>query len=416
MNYIKNYSITFNASSLEFQSTPSVGRATNGSTFEPPLFHDFNPRPPWGGRRFTTLAKTWDLSFQSTPSVGRATIDCDDGAVWLKNFNPRPPWGGRLRTCPLLPCPRATFQSTPSVGRATIALTGSIQTRKYISIHALRGEGDLPKTRTSAPTIPFQSTPSVGRATLSPCKIPCRTSISIHALRGEGDARRSYHGNDNYNFNPRPPWGGRLLGFFMRTRLKIFQSTPSVGRATKRKQPNQSSTDISIHALRGEGDCPDWQHTDPQIYFNPRPPWGGRQDSSSGSELNIFISIHALRGEGDAKAEAHSVEVPVFQSTPSVGRATFAVFNLCHFGGYFNPRPPWGGRPYFTELIDESSSFQSTPSVGRATKEKARIASAINRISIHALRGEGDRTRYITDTVIENFNPRPPWGGRLLQS
>ena len=112
------------------------------------------------------------------------------------------------------------------------------------------------------------------------------------------------------------------------------------------------------------------------------------------------------------------------------------MFNLCHFGGYFNPRPPWGGRPirptpqdhmpcyfnprppwggrpYFTELIDESSSFQSTPSVGRATKEKARIASAINRISIHALRGEGDRTRYITDTVIENFNPRPPWGGRL---
>ena len=276
MNYIKNYSITFNASSLEFQSTPSVGRATNGSTFEPPLFHDFNPRPPWGGRRFTTLAKTWDLSFQSTPSVGRATI----------------------------------------------ALTGSIQTRKYISIHALRGEGDLPKTRTSAPTIPFQSTPSVGRATLSPCKIPCRTSISIHALRGEGDARRSYHGNDNYNFNPRPPWGGRLLGFFMRTRLKIFQSTPSVGRATqnkiiasftrpkfqstpsvgratKRKQPNQSSTDISIHALRGEGDCPDWQHTDPQIYFNPRPPWGGRHSR--------FCGV---------------VRYPIFQSTPSVGRAT----------------------------------------------------------------------------------------------
>ena len=230
MNYIKNYSITFNASSLEFQSTPSVGRATNGSTFEPPLFHDFNPRPPWGGRRFTTLAKTWDLSFQSTPSVGRAT--------------------------------------------------------------------------------------------LSPCKIPCRTSISIHALRGEGDARRSYHGNDNYNFNPRPPWGGRLLGFFMRTRLKIFQSTPSVGRATqnkiiasftrpkfqstpsvgratKRKQPNQSSTDISIHALRGEGDCPDWQHTDPQIYFNPRPPWGGRHSR--------FCGV---------------VRYPIFQSTPSVGRAT----------------------------------------------------------------------------------------------
>ena len=187
MNYIKNYSITFNASSLEFQSTPSVGRATNGSTFEPPLFHDFNPRPPWGGRRFTTLAKTWDLSFQSTPSVGRATIDCDDGAVWLKNFNPRPPWGGRLRTCPLLPCPRATFQSTPSVGRAT-ALTGSIQTRKYISIHALRGEGDTP------------------------------ASAALSVIR---------------YFNPRPPWGGRhrLVNFIAKS-VK-FQSTPSVGRATR---------------------------------------------------------------------------------------------------------------------------------------------------------------------------------------
>ena len=156
----------------------------------------------------------------------------------------------------------------------------------------------------------------------------------------------------------------KIIASFTRPK---FQSTPSVGRATKRKQPNQSSTDISIHALRGEGDCPDWQHTDPQIYFNPRPPWGGRH------RLVNFI--------------AKSVK---FQSTPSVGRATFAVFNLCHFGGYFNPRPPWGGRPirptpqdhmpcyfnprppwggrpYFTELIDESSSFQSTPSVGRAT-------------------------------------------------
>ena len=390
MNYIKNYSITFNASSLEFQSTPSVGRATNGSTFEPPLFHDFNPRPPWGGRRFTTLAKTWDLSFQSTPSVGRATIDCDDGAVWLKNFNPRPPWGGRLRTCPLLPCPRATFQSTPSVGRATIALTGSIQTRKYISIHALRGEGDLPKTRTSAPTIPFQSTPSVGRATLSPCKIPCRTSISIHALRGEGDARRSYHGNDNYNFNPRPPWGGRR-----RTRLlqvlqdqnfnprppwggrpakttqdsakKSFQSTPSVGRATGVYQYPAVLTDISIHALRGEGDL-----SDP-------------------ASLNaIIISIHALRGEGD-----HS-------------RPRF-FFRLW----YFNPRPPWGGRRWLSECTECEVTISIHALRGEGDDKYNNKVTKKNIISIHALRGEGDAGRAAKHAEIFYFNPRPPWGGRL---
>ena len=50
MNYIKNYSITFNASSLEFQSTPSVGRATAAIVFDSSI-----------------------QAFQSTPSVGRAT-------------------------------------------------------------------------------------------------------------------------------------------------------------------------------------------------------------------------------------------------------------------------------------------------------------------------------------------------------
>ena len=192
-----------------------------------------------------------------------------------------------------------------------------------ISIHALRGEGDnRPDRQHTNAQVYFNPRPPWGGRPTKNTNERANNTISIHALRGEGDARRSYHGNDNYNFNPRPPWGGRLLGFFMRTRLKIFQSTPSVGRATqnkiiasftrpkfqstpsvgratKRKQPNQSSTDISIHALRGEGDCPDWQHTDPQIYFNPRPPWGGRHSR--------FCGV---------------VRYPIFQSTPSVGRAT----------------------------------------------------------------------------------------------
>ena len=219
-------------------------------------FH-FNPRPPWGGRRRTRLLQV----------------------LQDQNFNPRPPWGGRPKENSLTKAAQ-TFQSTPSVGRAT-ALTGSIQTRKYISIHALRGEGDTP------------------------------ASAALSVIR---------------YFNPRPPWGGRhrLVNFIAKS-VK-FQSTPSVGRAT-----------FAVFNLCHFGG-----------YFNPRPPWGGR---------------------------------PI-RPTPQD-----------HMPCYFNPRPPWGGRPYFTELIDESSSFQSPPSVGRATKEKARIASAINRISIHALRGEGDRTR-----------------------
>ena len=56
----------------------------------------------------------------------------------------------------------------------------------------------------------FQSTPSVGRATFKPDKVYDFIYISIHALRGEGDddTQSFYHYNS------------------------IFQSTPSVGRAT----------------------------------------------------------------------------------------------------------------------------------------------------------------------------------------
>ena len=58
---------------------------------------------------------------------------------------------------------------------------------------------------------------------------------------------------------------------------------------------------ISIHALRGEGDV-------------------------SGSVLDVYggISIHALRGEGDGEAVQKTADDKIFQSTPSVGRATAA--------------------------------------------------------------------------------------------
>ena len=59
-----------------------------------------------------------------------------------------------------------------------------------------------------------------------------------------------------------------------------FQSTPSVGRATGLYEHKQ-------HRNR---------------YFNPRPPWGGRQEPDSIPREAYNISIHALRGEGDYRA------------------------------------------------------------------------------------------------------------------
>ena len=36
-------------------------------------------------------------------------------------------------------------------------------------------------------------------------------------------------------------------------------------------------------------------------------------------------------------------------------------------------------------------------------------------ISIHALRGEGDTSKYASYGIQRDFYPRPPWGGRLVE-
>ena len=45
-----------------------------------------------------------------------------------------------------------------------------------------------------------------------------------------------------------------------------------------------------------------------------------------GMENTVVISIHALRGEGDNACKVLFVGVMLFQSTPSVGRATAKIY------------------------------------------------------------------------------------------
>jgi len=58
-----------------------------------------------------------------------------------------------------------------------------------------------------------------------------------------------------------------------------------------------------------------------------------------------------------------------------------------------------------------SSEFQSTPSVGKATFAR-RSWRDIKRISIHAFRGEGDIKKDEKREIKVYFNPRLPWGRR----
>ena len=141
----------------------------------------------------------------------------------------------------------------------------------------------------------------MGRATTNNWDTDYMLVISIHALRGEGDlSLQCVEKRQREDFNPRPPWGGRQNQGAVDASVKEFQSTPSVGRAT--------ATNLGLKNDRAD--------------FNPRPPWGGR--------LVFSLSVENCRD--------------------------------------FNPRPPWGGRRKVTERGGGNERFQSTPSVGRATR------------------------------------------------
>ena len=101
------------------------------------------------------------------------------------------------------------------------------------------------------------------------------------------------------------------------------------------------------------------------LYFYPRPPGGGRQQSA----------------------------------------------RVLHSDHHFYPRPPGGGRQFLPCLFHAVRQFLSTPSGWRAT---ASLLSKIcpELISIHALRVEGDHADVVNWFVDMHFYPRPPGGGR----
>ena len=215
------------------------------------------------------------------------------------------------------------FLSTPSARRAT-ATTLTIKQASEISIHALREEGDSDL--------------------YSNIHALC---ISIHALREEGDLAFLPTLPLLQYFYPRPPRGGRLHRLRTLLLCLLFLSTPSARRATMKR---------FVGCFQA------------QTNFYPRPPRGGRLLSLVVCAL-WEISIHALREEGDllfGAARKNAVD--------------------------FYPRPPRGGRPWVRGVPRAGDRFLSTPSARRATQGAGQEPHSSG-ISIHALREEGDGTR-----------------------
>ena len=145
-----------------------------------------------------------------------------------------------------------------------------------------------------------------------------------------------------------------------------FLSTPSARRATVLVPLHGSTQSISIHALREEGD-------------------GGPAGGFGGTG----ISIHALREEGDPPwGRWIRAKTNYFYPRPPRGGRPAAAQGAGHHRDFY-PRPPRGGRLLQTGLSSISNRFLSTPSARRATDNLA-LLKGVTRISIHALREEGD--------------------------
>ena len=169
----------------------------------------------------------------------------------------------------------------------------------------------------------FLSTPSARRATLAIRAFGGYDDISIHALREEGDSLALCCSIIFRHFYPRPPRGGRRAIHAAVPAAKVFLSTPSARRATKNDGFHGFLLDISIHALREEGDTSHGAGGGRGRYFYPRPPRGGRLFNHA---VQHFIRDHALREEGDCAAAAAVPTAIVFLSTPSARRATCILY------------------------------------------------------------------------------------------
>ena len=151
----------------------------------------------------------------------------------------------------------------------------------------------------------------------------------------------------------------------------------------------QPNPDISIHALREEGDAYRSPHPESQsISIHALREEG---DFLQGKLLGGFsISIHALREEGDLRAlnsdeVAFEISIHALREEGDTGDPVPGM-GVC----YFYPRPPRGGRRLRSMGDDMTCCdfYPRPPRGGRPSTAELKSVGFV--ISIHALREEGD--------------------------
>ena len=156
-----------------------------------------------------------------------------------------------------------------------------------------------------------------------------------------------------------------------------------------------------------------------------------------GAQCIDVISIHALREESDNVEHIHMLKYNEYFNPRSpwgerpfsliihLQSASISIHALreesdasCTIApdsiiSYFNPRSPWGERRNFLVPFNQRSDFNPRSPWGER-QACDRTGNNMSIISIHALREESDASSLRFSSNDLNFNPRSPWGERLV--
>ena len=281
-----------------------------------------------------------------------------------------------------------------------------------ISIHALREEGDAPSGRNTPDTPNFYPRPPRGG----------RLEGAVHGIKTKDFYPRPPRGGRRVSglvgasptyFYPRPPRGGRQLARRLQGVQQGFLSTPSARRATGDVDRVEATIDISIHALREEGDdLPCSRYLEIQDFY-PRPPRGGRLCNNVQCFNRFqFLSTPSARRATRPRFLIITTHRYFYPRPPRGGRPAHPT-TWVSLLTYFYPRPPRGGRPTTLPSLSGSCNFYPRPPRGGRPGCQLDLFCGVRFLSTPSAR-RATRTRPTRASSGWNFYPRPPRGGRLL--
>ena len=215
------------------------------------MWKDFNPHLPCGRRRLK--------------KVRSACIRCISIHTFLAEGD--------------IPNPINSVQTDISIHTFLAEGDGSILYKipflKYFNPHLPCGRRQI-SMRLCQKSLDFNPHLPCGRRPMADNTVRLRINISIHTFLAEGDSIELFDVQLFRNFNPHLPCGRRPRLVRQSASRRIFQSTPSLRKATRNPRSCNSQGIISIHTFLAEGDFAYEEAYD-----------------------NLKISIHTFLAEGD---------------------------------------------------------------------------------------------------------------------